>query len=169
MTIWVSRDRPTWHWMWQDWHRVLALGFGLGLLPKVPGTWGTFLGFLLYALMSPLTSLWGWIVAGFLVLLGCRVCSVTAAALKVSDPGVVVWDEVVAFALLLYALKPVTLWQFLFLFLFFRFLDITKPMPIGWFDRHITGGVGIMLDDLVVSAMVWLGWTGLRWLGYVSS
>jgi phosphatidylglycerophosphatase A len=155
--------------MWQDWHRVLALGFGLGLLPKAPGTWGTLLGFLLYDLMRPLPPFFGWIMAGFLVVLGCRVCSVTADALGVSDPGVVVWDEVVAFALLLYALQPVTLGQSFFLFVFFRFLDMTKPMPIGWFDRHVTGGIGIMLDDLVVSVMVWLGWVGLRWMGYASS
>jgi phosphatidylglycerophosphatase A len=79
---------------------------------------------------------------------GIWICGRTAASLGVADHPSIVWDEVVGI-LITMAAAPVG-WRWLVAgFLLFRLLDIAKPWPIGWLDRHVQGGLGIMLDDAV--------------------
>ncbi|MFK8078722.1 MAG: phosphatidylglycerophosphatase A [Granulosicoccus sp.] len=124
-----------------------ALGMGLGLAPKAPGTFGTLLGIPVLLLM-PINF---WMYVGALVVLylfGVWVCNECSKYLGVHDHGAIVWDEVVGYLVTMIAL-PLT-WQWMLAgFLVFRLFDIVKPWPISWVDRHVHGGSGIMIDDVL--------------------
>ena len=127
---------------------LLAMGFGTGYVPKMPGTVGTLVGILFYLPMVYLS--WpvyiGVTIALFL--LGIWLCEVTANHLGVHDHGGIVWDEIVGFLITMTLVPPE--WRFVLLgFVLFRLFDIWKPWPIRWFDVGVSGGFGIMLDDLV--------------------
>ena len=97
----------------------------------------------------------GWVIALALPL-GLWACAVTARNMRTLDPGAIVWDEVVAFWLVLWLLTPAGLWAQLGAFVLFRFFDAAKPGPVGWADRRfhgfgLRGAFGIMLDDLVAA------------------
>jgi phosphatidylglycerophosphatase A len=129
------------------WH-LLAFGFGSGLLPKAPGTFGSLVGVALYLLLQdlPFTAYLGVILVGFLA--GIRICGRTSSDLGVHDHGGIVWDEIIGY-LLAMALAPDGWVWVLIGFLLFRFFDILKPWPIRWFDQRVAGGFGIMFDDLL--------------------
>ena len=130
---------------------VIALGAGAGLVPVAPGTAGTLLAFPLYwALASSFTppTVIALIALGFL--LGMWACGTTGRALGVADDGAMVWDEVVAFALVLVFTPTGWQWQ-AGAFLLFRFFDILKPPPIRYFDRKLKNGFGVMFDDLLAA------------------
>ena len=127
---------------------LLALGFGTGCAPKMPGTIGTLVGIIFYLPMSYLS--WpvyiGVTVALFLS--GIWLCEVTANHLGVHDHGGIVWDEIVGFLITMTMVPPD--WRFVLLgFVLFRLFDICKPWPINWLDRKVSGGLGIMLDDVL--------------------
>ena len=128
----------------------LAFGFGSGLSPKAPGTMGTLAALPLWYLLAQL-PLAGY-VAGLLLVIavGPYLCGKTARDLGVHDHGGIVWDEIAGF-LLTMLLVPVSVWTALIGFALFRLFDIVKPWPIGWLDKHVHGGTGIMLDDLVAA------------------
>ena len=138
----------------------LATWFGAGLLPKAPGTWGS---------LAALPCAWvihqaggAWALAGAAVLvfaIGCWAAGRYAAGSEHADPGAIVIDEVAGQWLTLVA-APLHPLAYLMGFLLFRAADILKPWPAGWADRHLTGGLGIMLDDML--AAVWSG--GLLYL-----
>lgn len=132
---------------------LLSFGFGAGLVPVAPGTWGALLGLLLERILHPLVGdgvfLLGVAIA-FVV--GIWAVRVTGEVLGVSDHGAIVWDEVVAMALVA-AMFPGQLAAQAGMFLLFRLLDIWKPGPVGWADRHVKGGLGVMLDDLVAAGL----------------
>ena len=129
---------------------AIALGFGAGLAPFAPGTFGTLLawpfGWLLAA-AHPVTSL-GIVVVLFLA--GVWACGVTGRHLGAHDHGAMVWDEFVAFLLVL-AIVPRELAWHIAAFVLFRAFDIVKPPPIRWLERRYAGGFGVMLDDLVAA------------------
>ena len=130
---------------------VIALGAGAGLVPAAPGTAGTLLAFPLYwALASVCTAatLLALIAVGFL--LGVWACGATGRALGAADHGAMVWDEVVAFALVLFFTPAGWPWQ-VGAFLLFRFFDILKPPPIRYFDRTLKSGFGVMFDDVLAA------------------
>ena len=155
--------KPDWAFLCAHPAHFLAFGFGAGLAPKAPGTWGTLLALPLYALLLAL-GLSGVQIAWLclpLFLVGIPICGLTGRALGVSDHGGIVWDEIVAMLLVL-AFAPATPAGWLLAFVLFRLFDIVKPWPIRWFDRRIHGGFGVMFDDLiaalfamVVQALVW--------------
>lgn len=129
------------------WHQFLALGFGSGLSPKAPGTFGTLAAVPLVALLLWLGNgyLLGFVVAGSV--LGIYLCGQTAADIGEHDHGAIVWDEIVGYAIAL--LWAPLHWQTLLLgFVLFRLFDIVKPWPISWLDKKVHGGAGIMLDDI---------------------
>jgi len=130
---------------------VLAFGFGAGLVRVAPGTAGTLaawpVGWLLAAHVSPLAMLG---IAGALFAVGVWCCGVTAARMGVPDHGAIVWDEMVAFLLVL-AIVPRELAWHAAAFVAFRFFDIAKPPPIRWLERRLGGGLGVMFDDLVAA------------------
>jgi phosphatidylglycerophosphatase A len=93
----------------------------------------------------------GFALLAALFVLGIWATGVTGKALGVADHGGMVWDEIVAFLLVLYCI-PGTLFWTAAGFVLFRSFDIVKPFPIGWLDRSVKGGVGVMLDDLLAAA-----------------
>lgn len=131
--------------------RFIALGFGTGLAPVAPGTVGTLLAFPLYHVLAAWLSepaIAAAILAGFLI--GVWACERTGRDLGVSDHGSMVWDEVVAFLLVLLLTPPGLLWQG-FAFFAFRAFDVLKPPPIGHVDRTLKGGFGVMADDIIAA------------------
>lgn len=137
---------------WQHW---LALGFGSGLAPKAPGTFGTLAALPLVWLLAMLP--FGWsaavIVAG--AVLGVYLCDVVSRDIGAEDHGAIVWDEIIGFAITLWAV-PFSTENVLIAFVLFRLLDILKPWPIRWFDRNVHGGLGVMLDDIVAGVLACL-------------
>ncbi len=143
--------------MWSHPAHVIAMGFGSGLSPKAPGTVGTLWAWASYELMTLFltTSDIGLLIALSLPV-GWWVCTVTAQHMQVQDPSAIVWDEIVAFWLILWLWMPVGFWGQFIAFALFRFFDAVKPGPVGWADRHFhglgwRGGWGIMFDDLVAA------------------
>jgi phosphatidylglycerophosphatase A len=133
-------------------HHWLAYGLGTGLWPKAPGTWGTLLAVPLYPLLSslPLPAYLALLV--ILFALGVWACTRVGRELGVQDHGAIVWDEVVGYLVSMTALPADWPWL-LAGFALFRLFDILKPWPIGWLDRRVPGGLGVMLDDLVAGLM----------------
>lgn len=126
----------------------LAFGFGAGLSPKAPGTVGTLVAIPIYLLMLEMsfTLYIGAIVVCFG--LGIWLCGRTARDLGVHDHGGIVWDEFVGFWITM-ILVPATWFWILGAFFAFRLFDILKPFPISWLDKKVSGGLGIMIDDVV--------------------
>ena len=125
-----------------------AFGFGSGLAPVAPGTFGTLPGIVIAIIISPVPLWFQWllIVAAFVA--GIRFCDIATARLGTHDHGAIVWDEIVGILITLAAV-PLSLGSLIFGFLLFRFFDVLKPWPIGWVDRKIDGGLGIMVDDVI--------------------
>lgn len=143
--------RPTVRLLLAHPSHFVALGFGSGLAPRGPGTAGTLAAWLLYPLLR--NSLQDWALLGFLAasfFFGILACERTGRALGAADHGAIVWDEVVAFWLVLYFTPATLLWQAA-AFGLFRFFDIVKPPPIRWVDERTRGGLGVMLDDLLAA------------------
>jgi phosphatidylglycerophosphatase A len=129
----------------------LALGFGAGLVPRAPGTVGTSIALPLYWALAGLPSAVYWLLVASGFVVGIWACARTAQALGEGDPGSVVWDEIIAFLTVL-PFAPAGLAGALTAFVLFRLFDILKPFPIGWLERRLGGGLGIMLDDLLAAA-----------------
>lgn len=136
------------------WH-FLALGFGSGLIPFMPGTFGTLAGFLLVALAYVSSSWTFLLLTVFACLIGIHICGKTAKDMGVHDHGSIVWDEIAGIMITFLFVPVVDVHPLIFGlgFLLFRFFDILKPWPIGFIDKHVSGGLGIMLDDIVAGAM----------------
>lgn len=143
---------PTWRWLCRHPVCWLGFGFGTGLAPKAPGTFGTLPAIPLAALWLMLgLPLWlNIIFALLLFLVGIFICDYTEQALRRQDYGGIVWDEIVAMMLILFCIPAGWIW-WLAAFVIFRFFDAVKPWPIRWFDARVHGGFGIMLDDLIAA------------------
>lgn len=132
----------------------IALGGGLGLAPKAPGTFGTLLGIpLLFVMPSNLVAYLLVLVALFI--LGVWCCDTCAKNLGVHDHPGIVWDEVVGYLITMIAVPKTLMWVIVG-FMLFRFFDILKPWPISWIDKHVGGGAGIMLDDVLAAVFALL-------------
>lgn len=134
----------------------IAFGFGSGLLPKTPGTWGTIAAIPIYLLIAHY-PLWLYALCTLLLIVfAIYACDITARDMGVHDhPGIVV-DEIVGFLLTMIAM-PVHWFWIIIGFILFRIFDIWKPWPIRWLDQHIKGGLGIVVDDLLAAVYAWLG------------
>jgi phosphatidylglycerophosphatase A len=129
----------------------LALGAGSGLVRFAPGTAGTLLAFPLFALMVVNCTVGEQLaLIVFFFAVGIWACARTADDLGIADPGAIVWDEIVAFTLVLFFTPAGYVWQ-IAAFLLFRFFDIVKPPPIRYFDRKWKNGFGVMFDDLLAA------------------
>ena len=157
--------RPTAGFMLSHPAHWLALGFGSGLSRIAPGTAGTLWAWIAFTALTPwmTDARWALLIAVSLPL-GWWACSVTARNMAVLDPGSIVWDEVVAFWLVLWLVMPTGVVGQVLAFGLFRFFDAVKPGPVGWADAlyhqldpatdpHAwqKAGFGIMLDDLVAA------------------
>lgn len=135
----------------------IALGAGAGLSRLAPGTAGTLWAWAVFLLLQIwLTPLQMGVLIGASTLVGWWACTVTAQHMGVADPGAIVWDEVIAFWLVLWLVTPTTFWGQLGAFVLFRYFDAAKPGPVRWADSLFKGfgwrgGWGIIFDDLVAA------------------
>lgn len=134
---------------------LLAFGFGSGLAPKAPGTFGTLAAVPLvwWASALPLPAYLGLTLVIFLA--GVWLCGRCEAILGTEDHSGIVWDEFVGLFITLAAV-PLSVGSVAAGFLLFRLFDVWKPWPIAWFDRRVHGGFGIMLDDAVAGLFAWV-------------
>lgn len=143
--------RPDARWVFTNPAAFIAFGAGSGLAPRGPGTAGTLAAFplhlLLVSLLPPVAHVAALVILFFL---GIWASAAANRALGTEDHGGVVIDEVVAFLLVLWVV-PATAWTWFAAFVLFRVFDIAKPPPIGWCDRNVKGGFGVMLDDLLAA------------------
>ena len=129
----------------------LAFGFGVGLAPVAPGTFGTLLALPLHAWLAPRLAPQEFaLVLLAMFVAGVWACEVSGRKLGVHDHGGMVWDETTAFLLVLFLTPDDPVWQ-AFAFLLFRIFDILKPAPIRHYDRSVRNGFGVMLDDLIAA------------------
>jgi phosphatidylglycerophosphatase A len=141
---------------------LLAFGFGSGAAPKAPGTWGTLAAVLIYWPLSQLSPEHYLLMLLVTSVMGIYICGQTARDLGVHDHGSIVWDEFVGFWITMFAAPVGWVWV-LVGFVLFRFFDIIKPWPISWIDKKITGGFGIMLDDVIAGVMAAVVLQGIAW------
>jgi phosphatidylglycerophosphatase A len=161
---------PSFKWVFSKPSRALAFGMGSGLAPFAPGTAGTLWAWATFLLgeyfLSTAACFW---IIGVGILLGCWICGQVSEELGKKDFGGIVWDEVVAFWLVLIFIMPANLWMQILAFALFRFFDAVKPGPIGMIDRHfkhledsdhsspssftltLWRGFGIIADDLAAA------------------
>ena len=135
--------------------QFLALGFGSGLAPKAPGTFGTLAAIPLYLLIAQLPAIGQIAIIVLSFMIGIYLCQQTANDLGVHDHPAIVWDEFVGYwaTMIVLPLSGTDLsGQWLLIgFVLFRVFDILKPWPIAWVDSKVSGGLGIMLDDLLAA------------------
>ncbi|WP_409981891.1 phosphatidylglycerophosphatase A [Roseateles sp.] len=157
--------RATAVFMWPHPAHWIALGFGSGLSPKAPGTVGTLWAWLAFWALGLIFPSWGdreWLLCiTASTLVGWWACTRCAQHLGIGDPGAIVWDEVVAFWLVLWLAAPMGFVGQLVAFGLFRFFDAAKPGPVAWADRLFKlqpgepigwrQGFGILLDDFVAA------------------
>ena len=145
------RVQPSWRFIFSHPAHFISFGFGSGLFPRSPGTAGTLVAFPLYGYLAPhFTDAMFIVLLVWLFAFGVWVCGKTGRALGVADYGGIVWDEIVAFMLVLFFTPEGFLWTLL-AFSLFRFFDIVKPPPIRHFDRTWHGGLGVMFDDILAA------------------
>jgi len=164
-----SPAKPSFKWVFQTAGRTLAFGFGSGLSRIAPGTAGTLWAWAAFLLGEYFLSTedFLWIIGGGF-LLGCWVCGHASEELGKKDFSGIVWDEIIAFWLVLIFIMPANIWMQASAFILFRFFDAVKPGPIGMIDRYfknieganhspssipqiIWQGFGIMVDDLAAA------------------
>lgn len=140
-------------------HHWIAFGFGSGLAPKAPGTFGTLAAIPVYLLMAPLAWPYYLALVVLFTVIGIWACDRTARELGTKDPSAIVWDEFVGFFITMLAVPSALLtasygWAWILAgFLAFRLFDIWKPWPIRVIDERVEGGLGIMLDDILAGVM----------------
>ena len=140
--------------VWKYPVHLVAYGFGTGLAPVAPGSFGTLVGVGLYRIMGSLRPLHYWSVTAVLWLVGVPICEQTAADLGAHDPGAIVWDEIVGYLVAMYRLPQS--WGWLAAgFVVYRFFDVWKPYPIGVVEEGFGVGVSIMADDVVAGIYAW--------------
>ena len=132
--------------------QLLALGFGSGLAPVAPGTFGSLVGLLIALILAPM-GFWVLAIATLIVIVsGFWICGESARRLGVHDHPAIVWDEVAGMMLTMLAAPP-GWWGAVLAFALFRLFDITKPWPIREIDHGMSGGAGIMLDDVLAGIL----------------
>lgn len=147
-----SAMRPDVNFLLNHPAHCIALGFGSGLSPRAPGTLATLLAWLIYPLLK--TPVSDFVFFAFLLSLffaGVIACDRTGRALGASDHGAMVWDAMVATWLVLLLTPAAFFWQAIAVTLF-RVFNTVKPQPIRWIGTHLSGGFGVMLDDMLAAA-----------------
>jgi len=141
--------------IWTNPFHFLAFGFGSGLMPVMPGTAGTVVAIPIYLMMQPLSLSSYLTVLTFMTLIGFWVCGKTSRDIGLHDYPGIVWDEIVGYLFTMIAAPSGWLWIFLG-FAFFRLFDIWKPWPISWVNKHVKGGTGVVLDDILAAVPAWI-------------
>jgi phosphatidylglycerophosphatase A len=136
----------------KKWVVFFATGCGAGFSPVAPGTFGSVAALPLCFLISGVSALTGGIMVVVLIAFAIGISGEMEKIAGRKDPGCIVIDEMVGMMVMLYGIPfglPTVLWGFVL----FRFLDITKPCPIGWVEKRLSGGAGVVLDDVVAGLL----------------
>jgi phosphatidylglycerophosphatase A len=144
---------------------AIATGMYSGYLPKFPGTWGTLTAIPIHFLIIMLAAPYYYGALGALLIIAIITAGMAEKIIDSQDPGVVVIDEVIGMLVALIG-APLTIPTVIVAFGLFRFFDILKPFPVGWVDKHLHGGTGIVLDDVMaglytlgcLNICYYLGW-----------
>lgn len=139
-----------------------AFGFGSGLLPLIPGTWGTLAAIPIYLILVHLSPVYYGLVVLLLFLFGVWICEMVTNDLGIDDYSGIVWDEIVGYLITMFAAPATPVW-IITGFILFRVFDISKIPPINYIDRKVKGGLGVMSDDvlagifalIVMQALIW--------------
>ncbi|RVU81383.1 phosphatidylglycerophosphatase A [Leucothrix sargassi] len=153
--------------VWEKLIYWLGIGLGSGLPKRAAGTWGT-VGGLVVAIPMLALGFWGFLAVTVVgALAGSYICGKTSDLMGVHDDPHIVWDEWVGMWV---SLLPI-LWLHFYddallqghqlsllllyfaAFVAFRFFDILKPFPIKWVDKNVSGGFGILIDDILAGLM----------------
>ena len=148
---------------WSNPLHLLAFGLGSGAAPKAPGTFGTIAAIPLYLLLRPLADMHYLVVVLIMAGFGVWLCHKVAEDIGVHDHPGIVWDEWVGFLITMWLAPAGWVWL-LAGFVLFRIFDILKPWPINLLDRHVPGGWGIMLDDILAGVYAF---ALMQFAGYV--
>jgi phosphatidylglycerophosphatase A len=148
--------------VWQDPIYFIAFGFGSGLMPIAPGTWGTLAAIPVYLLLINCNWFMYFVLTFAAFILGVWVSDKVGKDLGIHDYNGIVWDEVVGYLLTMFLAPTGWVWMFCG-FILFRIFDIWKPQPIGYVDQKIKGGLGVMLDDVLAAIPAWLILQLLAW------
>lgn len=141
--------------LWQYPIHILAYGFGAGLIPIMPGTFGSVVGIGIYWLLSRAGAGIYTAVVVILAFAGIFLCSQTARDLGAIDPSVIVWDEIVGFLVAVYLLPRD--WRWIAAgFVLFRVFDLWKPFPIAAAEERFGTGTSIMADDIAAAIYVFV-------------
>lgn len=145
-------------WMLRKPYRILALGFGAGLIKPGPGTWGSFVGLLIWWLFDllSLSLIWRFVIICVMFFVGVWICGQTSKDIGEHDSGSIVWDEIVAVLFLILCIAPQEYAFYFIAVIIFRIFDIWKPFPIAYFDRKLRSSFGIMFDDLLAAVYSFL-------------
>ena len=141
---------PVPHSIWTDPVQFIACGFGVGAFPIMPGTVGTLAALPIYFILIKFSLITYLVVTLLLNVVGIYLCGKTNERFNTQDHPAAVWDEIATFPIVMIAV-PATWYYLLIGFVLFRFFDIVKPGPIGWIDKNVHGGLGVMLDDIVAA------------------
>ena len=147
----VDRSQPGVAFVFRHPAHFIAFGFGSGLAPIAPGTFGSLVGipFAYWLLPAYGHTVYAMVLAVFFAI-GVWACGVTGRALGIADYGGIVWDEVVGMMLVLWIVPLTPVW-IAAAFLLFRIFDIVKLPPANYFDRHWKNGLGVMMDDIAAA------------------
>lgn len=141
--------------VWSNPLHYLSCGLGSGLLPRMPGTWGSLMAIPFFYVFTQL-SLWQY---GFLLIvtfaLGVALCGYSEKAFRKKDHSSIVWDEMVGMWITL-CHAPFRIDVLIIGFILFRIFDIWKPWPINWLQKHLPGGWGVMTDDAVAGLIAFI-------------
>ncbi len=140
--------------VWTDPVQFIACGFGIGAIPFAPGTWGTLAAIPFYLILCQYPLWFYLVITTALNVIGIPLCGITNKAFQTTDHPAAVWDEIAAFMIVMITIPPTAL-NITLGFLLFRFFDIVKPGPVGWVDRNVHGGLGVMLDDIIAALCSW--------------
>lgn len=144
----ISANNPSLNALLRSPVLLLAFGFGSGLSAKAPGTMGTIAAIPLWLLLVQFSPPAYLALVLLSAIVGIYICGEAAERLDVHDHGGIVWDEFVGFWVAM-AFLPSDCVSVAMGFALFRLFDILKPWPISWLDKNMSGGLGIMVDDIL--------------------
>jgi len=125
--------------------RFLATGFFVGYSPFAPGSMGTLLALMLYAIL-PTTVTFYWMLILFLIIGGTLISNLAENILGETDSPKIVIDEICGYFITM-AFLPKTVSLMIIGFVIYRLLDIVKIYPTRKLEM-LPGGIGVMLDDI---------------------
>ncbi len=143
---------------------AIATGFYSGYTPKAPGTMGTLVAFPIHFLIILLPATGYYLALTAILVLAIITAGMAEKIIDRQDPGMVVIDEIIGMLIGLIN-APLTLPALVVAFILFRIFDICKPFPVGWLDKHLHGGTGIVLDDVMAGIYTLACMQGLYFFG----